>query len=216
MKRTCHSLIALCLPLLLCGPALAQHKGPYVGAFLGGNMLTTARSSDNQGTFNLTYNPGLQGSAVLGWDLEPNSPIGEGRIEVEYAHRGNRLDKAEFKQGKVGGSGSMTADSLLFNSFGVFRDRSRWAPYFGAGIGAARLAAAGLKVTGAPFSDDSAIVFAYQAGAGIDLTLSDSFSLDLGYRFFGTSRPKLTEADGLQFGTNYFSHSVVLGLRYGF
>lgn len=216
MKRTCQTLIALCLPLLFCSQALAQHKGPYVGAFLGGNMLTTAKSSDNQGTFNLTYNPALQGSAIVGWDLEPNSPIGEGRIELEYSHRGNRLDKAEFLQGKVGASGNLTADSLLLNSFGVFRDRSRWAPYVGAGAGVARIAAGGLKVSGTPLSDDTAIVFAYQAGVGIDLTLNNSFSLDLGYRFFGTSRPRFTEPDGLKFGTSYYSHSAVLGLRYGF
>jgi len=216
MKLTCQTMIALCLPLLLCGPVLAQHKGPYVGAFLGGNMLTTAKSSDNLGTFNLTYNPGLQGSAVFGWDLEPNSPIGEGRVEVEYSHRGNRLDKAEFRQGKVPASGSMNADSLLFNSFGVFRDSSRWAPYFGAGIGAARIAASGLKVTGGPLSDDSAAVFAYQVGAGIDFALTKSLSLDFGYRFLGTSRPSFKEPDGRKFGTNYLSHSAVVGLRYGF
>jgi len=212
-------MIALCLPLLLCGPALAQqaqHKGPYVGVFLGGNMLTTAKSSDNQGSFNLTYKPGLQGSAVFGWDLEPKSPIGEGRVEVEYSHHGNRLDKAEFKQGKVPASGNMNADCLLFNSFGVFRDGNRWAPYFGVGAGVARIAAVGLKVTDQPLSDDSAVVFAYQVGAGIDFALTKTFSLDFGYRFLGTSRPSLTEADGRKFGTNYLSHSAVLGLRYGF
>ncbi len=51
MKRACQTIIALCLPLLLCGQVQAQHSGPYVGAFLGGNALMNAKSSDDQGEF---------------------------------------------------------------------------------------------------------------------------------------------------------------------
>ena len=46
--------------------------------------------------------------------------------------------------------------------------------------------------------------------------LSDHLSLDLGYRFFGSSRPEFKEANGLKFKMDYFSHSAVAGLRWGF
>ncbi|GFE62796.1 outer membrane protein [Geobacter sp. AOG2] len=217
MKRTCRIIIALCLPLLFCGPAWAVHSGPYAGAFLGGNALISAKASDSQGDFGLTFNPGLLGSAVLGWDFEPGNTAGEGRIELEYSHRTNRLDKAKFAEGSVPGSGSVTADSLLINFYGVFHDVDRsWSPYVGAGLGAARVVTSDLTVTGQPFSGDSTFVFAYQVGAGIDYALTDRLSLDLGYRFFGSTRPKFSEASGPAFTMDYYNHSVVIGLRVGF
>ena len=112
MKRTCQMIIALCLPLLLCGPVRAQHSGPYVGAFIGGNALMTAEGSDDLGNFGLKFEPALLGSGVLGWDFEPGNPAGEGRVELEYTRRSNPLDQVKFVQGSFKGGGGVTADSL--------------------------------------------------------------------------------------------------------
>ena len=216
MKRTCQIIIALCLPLLLCGPVRAQHSGPYVGAFIGGNALMDAESSDDLGSFSLKFDPALQGSAVLGWDFEPGNPVGEGRIELEYTRRSNPLDKVKFAEGSFKGGGNVTTDSLLLNFFGVFRDDRPWAPYVGVGIGAARIEASDLQVTGQPMSNDSNFVFAYQLGTGVDFALTKRLNLDLGYRFFGSTKPRFAETNGHKFAMDYFSHSAVLGLRVGF
>ncbi|BCS52568.1 outer membrane protein [Geobacter sp. SVR] len=216
MKSICRTLIALCLPFLFCSPASAQHSGPYVGAFVGGNLLTASKSSDSQGTFELKFNPGLMGSAVLGWDFEPGNPVGEGRIELEYTHRSNPLDQARFVEGSVKSSGHVAADSLLLNFYGVYRENGFWSPYIGAGAGAARIAASNLQVTGQPLGDGSAFVFAYQAAAGVDFAMTDSLSLDIGYRFFNTTKPDIPEAGGGSLKLEYLNHSAVLGLRWGF
>jgi len=216
MKRTYQMIIALCLPLLLCGAAMAQHTGPYVGAFVGGNALLTAKSSDSQGDFSTKFDPGLQGSVVFGLDFEPGNPVGEGRIELEYTRRGNQVDQLKFVQGSIKGSGNVTADSLLLNFFGVFHDNRRWAPYIGVGIGAARIEASDLKVSGNLLGNGSAVVFAYQLGTGLDFSLTDRLNLDLGYRFFGSVRPEFKESDGQKFKMDYLNHSAVLGLRWGF
>lgn len=216
MKRTCRILPALCLQLLLCGPVLAQHAGPYIGANAGGSMLMQAKGSDNLGSFNLTFNPALQWGAVAGWDFRPNSTAGEGRIELEYTHRSNPLDKVRLVGGDFPGAGTIAADSLLMNFIGMYRDRSSWAPYLLLGAGAARIEASGLKVAGQTLGSGTATVFAYQVGTGIDLALTDRFSFDLGYRFFGSTRPGFTEAGGQKFKMDYFSHAAILGLRVGF
>jgi opacity protein-like surface antigen len=216
MKRTCQLPTTLCLPLLLCGPVKAQHSGPYVGAYLGGNALMNSQSSDDQGNFGLKFAPALQGSAVCGWDFEPGNPVGEGRIELEYSRRNNPLDQVKFVEGSFKSGGDVTADSLLFNFFGVLHDNSRWSPYLGAGIGAARIEASDLQVTGQPLGKGSAVVLAYQLGAGFEYALTDSLSFDLGYRYFSTTSPRFTEADGSGFGMDYVSHSAVLGLKVGF
>lgn len=217
MKQLSRMIIALCLPLLLWSPAWAAHAGPYAGVFLGGNALMTSTCNDSQGQFDLRFDPGLLGSAVVGWDFAPGNPVGEGRIELEYSHRTNRLDQARFADGVAPAGGNLTADSMLVNFYGVFHDTSRsWSPYVGAGLGAARIGASDLTVSGGPLSSGSALVFAFQLGLGVDYALTDRLSLDLGYRFFSSTRARLSEADGSNFMMDYLNHSVVLGLRVGF
>lgn len=216
MKSIRLILSATCLLFLLCATVQAQHVGPYLGLSLGGNILDTADSEDSAGTFNLRFDPALHGSVALGWDLSPGHAAGEGRVELEFARRSNQLDQVEFREGRVSADGKLTVESLLVNTFGVYRSESRWTPYIGAGLGAARLTADALQVTGEALADDETVVFAYQAGAGVEYALTDAFMLDLGYRFFSTLRPKFTEADGRRFETEYLSHSVILGARLGF
>lgn len=216
MKRICRILIALCLPLMFCGLANAQHTGPYVGALLGGNALMTAKSSDNQGDFSLKFDPALLGGAVVGWDFASDNPVGEGRIELEFTHRSNPLSEVKFVEGSMKGGGNVAADSLLLNCWGVFHNKSPWSPYLGLGLGAARMEASDLKVNGQPLADGSSSVLAFQAGTGVDFALTKKLNLDLGYRFFGSTRPEFTEANGRKFKMDYYTHNVILGLRYGF
>lgn len=216
MKQARQILLLGTLFFAFSSPLWAQNSGPYVGVFIGGQLLTPAKSDDNQGTFNLEYEPAPSGSFVLGWELEPGSSIGEGRVELEYTHRSNSLDQAEFSDGKVDGDGDLTADSLLVNSFLVNRTTSSWTPYLGAGFGVARITAKDLTVTGQPLSDDDALVFAYQFGAGVDVALTQSLTLDLAYRLFSTSKAELQEANGEEFKTAYLSHSAMIGLRLSF
>lgn len=216
MNKFSLSIAVLGFLLIFSVPTRAQHSGPYIGAFLGGSALMNSKSSDNLGDSRLSYKPALMEGTMVGWDLEPGNALGEGRLELEYSRRSNSLDKATYNTGSVPGGGKMTADSLLFNCIGVFRDDTIWSPYLGLGLGAARLKADNLTVTGKLLSNDSAVVFAYQVQTGFDIELSKYFSLDLGYRYFSTARPTFVEASGRKFTMDYVSHNVVLGLRVGF
>ena len=218
MRTAYRTLLAFCLVLCCCGAAWAEpHTGPYVGGFFGGNLLMNANATDPQGSFGLEYRPAAMWGAVLGWDLGPDNPLGgEGRVELEYSRRSTPLDQVGFAEGKVPGSGDLTVDSLLVNFIGVGHDDSAWAPYILLGLGAARSDASGLRASGQPLATDTATLFAYQAGIGVDYALSDHISFDLGYRFFGTTPPKFTETNGQRFETDYFSHSLMLGMRVGF
>jgi len=216
MNQTSRMLIFLFFFLMLASPLWAQNYGPYCGIFVGGQFLAPAKAEDSFGTFNLEYQPAPSGSLVFGWELEPENIAGEGRVELEYTHRSNAFDQAEYLDGKVSGKGDLSADSLLVNTFTVYRTENPLTPYFGAGIGVARVAASDLTVTGQPLSDDDAVVFAYQLGAGVDVALTQSLMLDFGYRFFNTLKVKLKEANGDEFETSYMSHSVMVGLRMAF
>jgi len=216
MKRTCLTIITICLPLLFCGQAKAEHSGPYVGVFIGGNILMNSKATDDLGDFSLKFKPALLGSAVAGWDFERGNMVGEGRIELEYSRRSNKLDQAKFADSSVSAGGNIKADSLLINFWGVFHDNKIWAPYAGVGLGAARMEASSLQVTGQPLASGSKTVLAYQLGTGIDFALTKHLNLDLGYRFFSSVKPKFTESNGRKLSMDYYSHNVMLGLRYGF
>jgi opacity protein-like surface antigen len=218
MKQIYQLTLSLCLLVLLSGTALAQHAGPYIGAFAGGDNVRDAKGTDDLGTFTLKFDqaPALQWSAVLGWDFERGNPVGEGRIELEYTRRSNQLEQVKFAEGDAKGGGEMKADALLINFFGVAHDNSRFSPYVGAGVGAVRLEAANLTVNGYPMSNDSVVSFVYQLGAGLDIALNNHLNLDLGYRYLNSPRPRFTEANGRKFKMEYASHSALLGLRVGF
>ncbi|MDD2899429.1 MAG: outer membrane beta-barrel protein [Desulfuromonadaceae bacterium] len=216
MKHLNKIFIILCLPLLMCASAEAQHSGPYVGLLDGGSMLAPAKTSDALGDFKMSFKPNIVASAVVGWDLEPGDPLGTGRVELEYSRRSNTLDTVKFVEGSFAGGGTVKSESLLLNFIGVYHDDTCVSPYAGFGAGAARIEASNLLVTGHLLSSGSDDVFAYQLVAGVDFRLTDHFSLDLGYRFFGSARPAFTEAGGKKLTMDYRSHNAVLGLRVGF
>ncbi len=157
-----------------------------------------------------------KGAPSLAGSLKRTTRLGEGRIELEYGHRSNPLNEVKFVEGDFQGDGDLTADSLLINVFAAYHDSSRWAPYFGVGVGAARIKADDLQVSGQPLSSDSATVLAYQLGIGCEYRLTDNLGLDLGYRYFGSTRPKLSEENGESFKMDYACHSLVLGVKVGF
>ncbi len=216
MKQTRNFLLFSLFFFTLVSPVWAQHSGPYLGVFVGGQLLSPAESEDSLGTFNLEYRPAPSASVVLGWELEPGNILGEGRVELEYTRRSNRLDEIEFREGTIPAAGDLTADSLLINTFGVYRSEGLLTPYFGAGIGVARITAADLTVYGQPLADDDVLVLAYQLGAGFEVELTQSLTLDLGYRLFSSAKAKFTKVDGGEFETEYRSHSAMVGLRLGF
>jgi len=64
--------------------------------------------------------------------------------------------------------------------------------------------------------DDSEIVFAYQAGAGVGIDLSANWILDLKYGYFGTNDPEFSDTSGNKFELESSSHRLSIGVRYSF
>jgi opacity protein-like surface antigen len=81
-------------------------------------------------------------------------------------------------------------------------------------------------VLGAPFgtildiggivADDSDTVFAYQFIAGVGISASPRTTIDLSYKYLGTSTPSFISVDGYAFDLDYSSHAFQVGIRYAF
>ena len=203
--------------LVLASSSFAFEEGPYVGGYGGLNVLTKSTAKDDVGSFNLSFKPAAVWGVVLGWELGPDTPLGgQGKIELEYSRRSNGLDQAEFADGTFSGSGELRADSILLNTYYVHRTGSWLSPYAGLGAGVALLKADRFNAAGLTIATGTDTAFAYQAGVGLDIALVKHLTMDLGYRFMGTTRPTFTEPDGVKFKSDYYSHNALLGLRVGF
>jgi opacity protein-like surface antigen len=172
-----------------------------------------SKNSSSAGSFNLGFAEGGQGALTLGYRLAPNSDWGTGRVELEVGYRQNQVDQIEFSDGQLSGSGEVVIWDLMFNSYGEYLNGSRWTPYGGLGLGAALFALQQIEVGAAPVLDDQDLVLAYQLAFGLEYSLTSNVEFDLGYRFFGTGTPSLTDAQGARVESEYQVHNLQLGLR---
>ena len=137
------------------------------------------------------------------------------RLEGEVSHRFNQLEPTAT----IDGAGDVHTWAVMLNAYYDFNRGGVFDPYIGAGIGAARVFASARDNTGVggrfnEYSD----ALAYQLMAGVGLQVTESMSLDVGYRYFVA--PDL-EFDGLPvanspYQADYDHHAVTLGLRWQF
>lgn len=110
--------------------------------------------------------------------------------------------------------GSVSALSLMANGIYAFTDQRSISPYVMGGVGLSRISLNDVDEKGG--SDPlnaSAFAFAWQAGAGVKVPLTDNTSFDIGYRYFATSDADM-EDDGASFTAGFSSHTILIGLKH--
>ncbi|MDB5968254.1 MAG: outer membrane protein OmpA [Hydrocarboniphaga sp.] len=220
-------------------PVVAQAgDGWYIGAEGGVNFV------DKQ-TFKIYYPDGGglvdDGTTIgqvklkTGWlgGLVTGYSFASGlRPELEIDYRENDLKSIHVEPTGIlsglltpGGSdasgvhGDENAQTAMANLwFDLFKS-SRFHPYIGGGVGAARVAMHSAGYDGQDFRNTSDVVFAYQGGAGLGFDLGDHWTLSLDYRHLETLRAKLNLLDDTpetRVKLRYSVDSALLSLRYSF
>ncbi|WP_429886034.1 outer membrane protein [Geoalkalibacter halelectricus] len=213
-KRIVVATLALAL-LLPAGPALAQ-TGFYLGAFGGGQYLEDSSLRSTQGDRRLVVEFDWGGHAGLALGYRTGTYFSKhdnitGRLELEVAARQNNVDMVEQGEGFRSAGGEMKVSSLMGNTWIDIRTDSIFVPFFGGGLGVARLV-----FDNPSFRDDSDTRFAYQIGAGVGLPLGERLSFDLGYRYFATLDATFTDVEGVRNEMDYATHNITFGLRLNF
>ena len=141
-------------------------------------------------------------SGVVGSDIGPSS-----RAELELGYRMTSLNKLKLSAADPGPTDrDVRTISLTGNIYYDFLDDQLLRPFVGVGFGGANISA-----------DDGAVakgnenVFAYQLAAGGSFATSETVSLDLQYRYFGTQ-----DLDLSRFKREFDTHSLFFGLRLAF
>lgn len=192
--------------------AAAESKGVYLDFRAGAMYLQDADNDASGSVLETSYDPGYAIALAGGYDF------GDFRLEGEISSRSADVDEVEFTGlgVTVDGAGDAFAVAGMFNAYYDFDLGSPWTPYVGGGIGAAVVGFNNWRVAGLDLSDDDDLVFAFQGAAGLGYEFNDNFTLYGGYRFFGTTEPSLQNEAGNAFDSEFYSHSVELGIRYTF
>jgi opacity protein-like surface antigen len=222
LKRTVMAALAA---LAISAPAYAVDDGLYLG--IGGGVSFTqdvgwdasVPGISASGDIGLNVGFGVLGALGYQW----KNGFG---VEGEIGYRRNNADDLTATvaipaigvagTGTFSASGSVSALSFMANGRYGFDTGTQFTPFVMAGIGVARVAANSISAAGVEVLDDSAWVFAYQAGGGVNVGLGQGFSAEVSYRFFGTQDATFNSG-GVDVNTDGLkNHSVFVVLKYAF
>ncbi|MBI5656904.1 MAG: porin family protein [Geobacter sp.] len=206
---------ALSIPAI--SMAAPSRPGGYVSGFLGASMARDADSTTiDYGTLNTCIFVGGTG----GYDF------GYVRVEGELSYRHAEIKSVVDRD--TGDSyhnmdGNLGALAMMGNAFFDLHNDTPVTPYFGGGLGLAVLNLSDTYGTSAStgsrdflYSEGNDTVLAYQAGAGVEIALNRKLSLDVGYRYFGTSKATFDKDISRTTDLKLESHNVAVGLRVKF
>lgn len=228
MKKRLIVFIALTILAIptICS-AMPPRPGPYVSGFLGVSLpvntdVTSTQFSPGAKTFNdrVEFDPYIQIGGSGGFDF------GFLRIEGELSYKNAEMSAIteQISQTRIANvDGRVGALAIMFNAFFDLRNPSPVTPYIGGGVGLATLHLSdtfgtetntGYRARLYESGDDT--VFAYQAGAGLEIALTKMLSLDLGYRYFGTAKAKFNRNAYTATELKFESHNASVGFRVKF
>ena len=219
------ALAILAIPTICA--AMPPRPGPYVSGFLGMSLpvdmdVNSTQYGPGAKTFNdrIEFDPGVYIGGSGGFDF------GFLRIEGELSYKNTEMSSIteQISQTRFTNvDGRVGASAMMFNAFFDIRNPSPVTPYIGGGIGFATLHLSDTFGTETNtgnrerlYRSDDDNVFAYQAGAGLEIALTSMLSLDLGYRYFGTAKAKFNRNTSTATEMKFESHNASVGFRVKF
>lgn len=216
LKKALYTIACLFILLLRMNVSAA---GEFYASYIGG--VTFLSESDLTGNVVNEVNADLGGNAEnislehsfdTGFVMGGNGgyDFGSIRAEGEVTYRRNDLNKFTTHATVDGTNISTSSNSdgyvsslgFMANCFLDYDNDSRFTPYGGGGVGLSIT-----KHSNGSSQDDT--VFAYQLGAGLAFEATEFITIELSYRFFGTSDPELGSTT-----VEYITHNILLGFRF--
>ena len=199
--------------------------GAYVSGFIGVHVPIDTDVPSTDFITNISYDdrvefdPGINIGGTCGYDF------GVVRLEGEmsYKHSTIKTITDQTAGNHVRNpNGDLEVLAFMFNGFIDLHNNSQFTPYLGGGVGFAAMNLSdtyGITTSGGTskmtllYGAGNDTVFAYQVGAGLDIALNRRLSLDIGYRYFGSSRANFNSDLAISSSMRYVSHTSTLGFR---
>lgn len=211
----------LALTLMLSGVAFAEKGGFYGSVKVGGSYLDATKTLSSNSTGNNSSSKFDKEAGVFGlaagynW-MDSDLPI---RTELEYMYTGDF--KYKYSDSNASLTDKINLQTLMLNVYWDFYNSTDFTPYINGGVGAAWVSEDFSTTTISTPSNKTSTNFAFNLGAGVGWSLTESVILDLAYRYdyygngkqvTGTSAGVNIESQVKDLGT----HKALLGLRYQF
>jgi opacity protein-like surface antigen len=193
MKKILLTIACMLLTSLCTTFAHATDARPYIEAHIGpviGNDSTL-------GPGKVTFDPGFVAGAAVGVDFELL------RLEANVDYRRANISKYS----SITSSGDLQLASYMVNGHLVAPLPYPVKPYLLGGVGFATAFMSNFRAL--PGGGQNSTRFAYELGVGIGYDIKRNVTLDMNYRYLGTS--------DFDFGGTRFSYSannVLFGVRY--
>ena len=194
--------------LALSGQANATDRatGTFIGAGAVANNTQGTELNGNGASNELDHDTGYIGVLSLGHAYANGL-----RGEIELGKRSNRVNKSSGTS--TGGNSSVL--SAMLNGYYDFATGTSFIPYLGAGIGVGRISVNASPV-GANRVNSSGIGLGLQGIAGVGYQLDNNWTSSLEYRYYTLQNAEVNLSNSNRVDADYYSHSIMVGLRYTF
>lgn len=168
---------------------------PYV-AVKGGYSILTKKDS-------IKYKNGFNGAVEFGVSYDA------WRLGLEVSYRQNKIKESKNAAVDVNVMNKVNALAGMINVYYDYALTEECSLYVGAGLGMAKFnfVAKDSKV------EAGKCVFAWQVLAGVAYDINENWTVEAGYRLFGTSKVKVSDVAKIK---TPLQNSLELGLRYNF
>jgi len=139
------------------------------------------------------------------------------RLELEGAHRRSRPETRSNAGGSTAiTTGKTTSNSLMINLLAEIAAGSIIKPYFGAGIGGARVDHSSYVAGGAQILDDRDFTVAYQGVVGAAFNMGNNIEFVLEGRHFRAADVERTVTSGTQSEDDFVTTEIGAGFNFNF
>jgi len=218
------ALAILAIPAI--SSAMPPRPGPYVSGFLGVSLPVDTDVTSTRFAPIRTFNDRIEFDSSINFGGAGGFDFGFFRIEGELSYKNGEMSSITEKISQIrfaNVDGRVGAYAMMFNTFLDLHNPSYITPYIGGGIGFATLHLSETFGTDTNtgirtrlYASDNDSVFAYQAGAGLEIALTERSSLDIGYRYFGTAKTKFNRNTFTETELKLDSHNASVGFRMKF
>ncbi|WDI30479.1 outer membrane beta-barrel protein [Hyphococcus flavus] len=215
LKRA--SSLALSISLITGGAAQAEDNSWYASGQFGVRAVEREEIRAPSVDIDFELHNGLYASGAIGKIFDAGGV--NFRLEAEAAWREGG-DIRDFNINGVDGAAigdGISAVSFMANGIIDIKNRSRFTPYFGGGIGVAKLSAD--ISDGANMVMDKATSLSAQGIVGVDIGLSENFSVFTDLRYFKSFNATMTlqgTSGTADVDVDYDAYTFGVGLKYKF
>lgn len=176
--------------------------------YISGKIKHVSMDADVKDDPILDINDNILGGAIaLGTTNQ--TPVGTFRAEIEYNKNATAEKSFDLSNEKI--KFEIESQAFMLNTYYNFETKTKISPYIGAGVGLSQIKGT-FKMPDYDISDSiKKTNFAWQAGLGISLNLTDNFAIDTGYRYFNYGNFK---KEGTKIDTT--AHEIYTGARVSF